>query len=331
MSLPYIWRLFFICSGAFFLVHSVLGLTVRFTSPALIRIAEGMRPRLAGQFLLALRLLPVVVATFAVLGLCVPSYLRFEPGATTEEVGLACVFAALLGASLVIYSFAKVVSANSATVKFIRESRESGQQLHLPGGISPVLVIEGNEPVLVMAGAIHPRIIVSRGVLHALSYEQLDAAIRHEMAHRTSADNFKRLLLLLAPEILPFFHSFTTIDHAWAKFSEFAADDRAVGDDVRRSLSLASALVRVARMGASPRLSPLCTSLVSTNSDCASSDLFLRVDRLLRSPSSLQNHQGGLGVLTGAVIVAVGVLFSVLAFLPATLHSVHEILEHLIH
>jgi Zn-dependent protease with chaperone function len=331
MSLPYIWRLLFLCSGAFFLVHAATGLAVRFAAPAAIRLAQRMRSRNAARFLLAVRLLPVAAATFAVFGLCVPSYLRFEPGATTEEVGLACVFAALLGASVGIFSLARVIGAGAATFKFTRKCRKSGLELRVPCQSSPILVIEGKDPVLAIAGAIHPQIIISRGVLQVLSGEQLDAAIRHELAHRNSADNFKRLLLLFAPEILPFSRAFSVLDHAWVKFSEFAADDCAVGDDVRRSLSLASALVRVARMGAGPRLSSLCTSLISSNSDCANSDLFVRVDRLLHAPHPPEEPQRPMPTLAGATVVAAGLLLAVLMFMPSALHSVHEILEHLIH
>ena len=117
-----------------------------------------------------------------------------------------------------------------------------------------------------------------------LSPEELDCAIRHERAHRTSGDNFKRLLLLLAPDVFPFFSMpFSAMDRSWITFSEWAADDSAVANDLQRSLSLAGALVHVAQMGAAPRLSPLCTSLVSSNSACMNQDLSARVDRLLHT------------------------------------------------
>lgn len=331
MSLPYIWRLFFICSAAFFLVHAVVGLCIRLAVPMATRFAGRMRSRNAARFLFGLRLLPIAAAAFAVLGLCVPSYLQFEPGATTEQVGFLCVFAAALGISLCIYSLGKVIVAAVATVRFTRTCRKAGQEVQLPGEFPPVLVIEGTQPVLAMAGAIHPRIIISRGVLQTLSAEQLDAAIRHELAHRTSADNFKRLLLLLAPEILPFSRAFAGVDHAWVRFSEFAADDSAVGDDAQRSLTLASALVRVARMGASPRMSPLCTGFVSGDSNCANSDLFLRVDRLLRAHHSHERRPSPLPALASMAIAGAGLVLAVFLFMPASLHSVHEILEQLIH
>jgi Zn-dependent protease with chaperone function len=331
MSLPYFWRLFFICSASFFLIHAITGLVVRVALPLATLVAGRMSSQNAARSLFALRMLPVCAAAFAVLGLCIPSYLQFEPGSTTEEVGLLCVFVAALGVSLCVYTLARVLVAAAATVRFTRICRKSGRGLQLPGGVSPVLVIEGDKPVLAMAGAVHPRIIISRGVLQTLSQEQLDAAIRHELAHRKSADNFKRLLLLFAPEILPFSHSFAAMDHAWVRFSEFAADDSAVGDDARRSLTLASALVRVARMGVPPRLSPLCTRFVSGDSDCANSDLFVRVDRLLRTTHVHEKRPSRLPALAGVTVAAAGLALAVFLFVPATLHSVHEVIEQLIH
>ena len=105
---------------------------------------------------------------------------------------------------------------------------------------------------------------------------QLAAALRHEEAHRISRDNLKRLLLLLAPGLLPGLHGFGAIERGWARFSEWAADDDAVAGDAHRSLSLAAALVRVARMGGSAPVSPLTAAFLGD-----SREISARVDRLL--------------------------------------------------
>lgn len=326
MSLSYFWRLFFLCSAAFFLLNAAIGLLLRFASPALVRLAQGMQPRRAARFLLIVRMLPVTAASFAVLGLCIPSYLWLEPGATHEEVGLAFVFAALLGAALCALSLSRAIRALSSTFRFTRECRELGEEIILPGESSPAIVIEGSTPVLAMAGVFRPRIVISRCVLEALSREQLDATIRHELAHRTSRDNLKRLLLLLSPEIFPFTHAFSALDRVWLTSSEWSADDSATGEDALRSLSLASALVRVARMGEAPRLSPLCQALVS-----GGQDLTARVDRLLHPAPPRQEPFTRVRSLSLAAAAAGTLFLGVAAFRPATLHLVHEILEHLTH
>ena len=109
----------------------------------------------------------------------------------------------------------------------------------------------------------HPQLLISKSVLNGLTAEQTEAALRHEQAHRTSRDNIKRFLILLSPDVLPFLRTFASLEHSWAKFTEWAADDQATAGDSHRALSLASALVRVARLGSKPQLSFLFSSLVS--------------------------------------------------------------------
>lgn len=332
MMLPYLWRLLFFCAAAFFVINSMAGFAVRFLIPSAIRLTGRMQPRAAARFLLALRLAPAGLGAFAVLALCVPSYLSFEPGATSEEVGLACVIAALLTAALLTISFGRGLRALISTATYASACLKSGTQFQSSTISSPIIVIEKAAPVIAMVGAFRPHLVISRGVLDTLSPDELDCAIRHERSHRTSADNLKRLLFLLAPDIFPFFsRAFVALDRSWITFSEWAADDSAVADDPQRSLSLAGALVRVAQMGVAPYMSPLCTSLLSGNSNCLNQDLSARVDRLLcaqrlrrESPKRFR------GVLAGTTIaVACSVLVALLR--PDTLHSVHRVLEVLTH
>jgi beta-lactamase regulating signal transducer with metallopeptidase domain len=332
MMLPYFWRLLFFCAATFFLVNAIAGLALRLFIPAAIRVTRRMQPRAAAQFLLVLRLAPVCLATFAVLALCVPSYLSFEPGATREEVGLACVIAALLTAVLLTVSCARAIRSLISTNSYARKCLNSGIQVQTPTTSFPVNVIDGAAPVIAMVGAFRPQLIVSRGVLENLLPDELDSAIRHERAHRTSADNFKRLLLLLTPDIFPFVsRAFVALDRTWITLSEWAADDSAVADDPQRSLSLAGALVHVAQMGVAPRLSPLCTSLLSGNSNCMNQDLSVRVDRLLRAQRpSVKAPKRFRGVLTAGSVAIVCAVFVVL-LRPDSLHSVHRILEVLTH
>jgi beta-lactamase regulating signal transducer with metallopeptidase domain len=165
--------------------------------------------------------------------------------------------------------------------------------------------------------------VISRGVVAALSTEQLSAVVRHERAHGASRDNLKRLLLLLAPGILPFASGFRNLERAWAKISEWAADDRAAAGKTRRSLSLAAALVRVARLGsAAPALA---TSLMADGADLSE-----RVDRLLRPVRRTARRGHREPILTASAgLLLTGALIAVMAH-PVTLHSAHECLEFLI-
>ena len=153
---------------------------------------------------------------------------------------------------------------------------------------------------------------------------RLAAALRHEHAHEVSRDNFKRLLLLVAPGLLPGWPGFTAIERSWGRFTEWAADDIAAAGDSARSVSLAGALVRVARMGACPQQPPLVTSLLAETDDLAQ-----RVDRLLRvtpAPSRMGSRK-----LTAIAAASAAMLLAIAMAQPATLHSVHRLMEHLAH
>jgi hypothetical protein len=322
MIVPYALRLLCLCLASFFLVNALLGFAVSIASRAAVRVAETMRPRNATRFLFALRLLPLGLGVSTVLGLCVPSYLWLEPVSTPERVGWTCLLLAFFGAMGWSLSIARSARAIVASAHCNRRWLTAGRDVILPGEASQSVVVEEEAPLLAVAGVFRMRLIFSDAILRALSPEQFFVALHHEKAHRDSRDNLKRLLRLLSPDSVPFLPSFTLLDRAWTKVSEWAADDEAVQGDPRQALSLAEAILRVARMGAGPRRSSLHTSLVA-----ADGDLSARVDRLLRfeplgpvPPSRTRSLAvaGGLGIAA---------CMPILAAWPAILSSVHRLLE----
>src|SRR5437763_4852832 len=88
--LAYPLRLLCLCLAAFFLVHLAMGLVVLAITPAAVRRAQRMSPRLATRWLLTLRLVPLACSLFVVAAFCVPSYLWLEPQAAAEQAGLVC-------------------------------------------------------------------------------------------------------------------------------------------------------------------------------------------------------------------------------------------------
>jgi hypothetical protein len=332
MILPYVLRLLCLCLASFFVLNAAAGLLVRILSPSAIRFAQSRTSSTAARLLLALRLLPFALAVLFVAGLCVPSYLWLEPAATAEEVGLPCVVLGLLGAATWSVSIGRTIHSLRASMRHYRFCRSVGHESHVPGGsssavvIEPVVVVHEEAPIVALSGLLHPRLLISVSVLRELSAEELDAALRHERAHRNSSDNAKRLLLLLAPDVFPFVRPFQKLERGWSKFAEWAADDQAAGGDSRRATSLAAALVHVARMGAGPRLPVLSTSLLACDRD-----LSARVDRLLRAAPIAPAHSipahhrlriGGF-LLAGCI--------AALLLAPSALSSVHELLEILLH
>lgn len=326
MTLAYPLRLLCLCLAAFFLVHLAVGLVVLAITPVAVRMAERIAPRSAARWLLALRLVPLACSLFVVAALCVPSYLWLEPEATAEEAGFACLASALLGLAVWGVSIARGVRAAARSLRYIDRCQRAGFRTQLEGDPSPVWVMEGRTGFLMLAGIVRPRLFISRKVMTALSAEQLAAAVRHESAHRVSRDNLKRLLMLLAPGVFPFFRGFESLEGHWARFTEWAADDRAVDGDCRRSLSLAAALVRVARLRPASYPSPVIASLLNEGRDLAA-----RVDRLLRAAPASENPARGTPVAAAsAALVLTGLLVAVV-LQPATFHGVHRLLEDLIH
>jgi Zn-dependent protease with chaperone function len=271
------------------------------------------------MLLLALRLLPAALSMAIVASLCLPSFVSFESERGSELAGIPFLAAAFLGASIWAISIGRCVRA------VIRSRRwASLSPAMLPGESEAVWMCDGATAFIGLAGVLQPRVVLSRSVAGALDRDQLAAALRHERAHRAFADNFKRLLLLLTPEALPGVSLFCAVDRAWARFAEWAADDWAVGKDAQSSISLAEALVRVARLGSAPRTSPLVSAFVP-----AGEDISVRVDRLLNGPSQAVVQPGILGRGLFAGLVAAP--FATALAAPGALSAIHGLLERMMH
>lgn len=322
MILPYVLRLLFLSLGSFFLIHLALSMFASALAPWAIRRGEriaALRPaRSAAMLLLALRLLPAILSLAAVAALCVPSFLSFENERGSEAAGIPFLVIGALGASIWAIPLMRSVRALVRSHRYV--PRHSAIMVSRS---EKVWLWEGSAPLIGLAGVLRPRVVLSRNVASALAEDQLAAALRHERAHRASADNLKRLLLLLAPETLPGLSLFRSVDRAWARLAEWAADDWAAAD-ARSSIALAEALVRVARLGAAPRTSPLVSTFAP-----ASEDISTRVNRLLNGASYAGGHSRIFGSALFAGLFAVP--FTVVAFAPGSLSAVHQLLERLMH
>src|ERR1017187_3699370 len=274
MTGSYLFRLLCLSMASFFLVHLALAAALSLLAPAAIRLSERFRPQLAARLLLLLRLAPTGLSLLIVAGSLAPSYLWLEPRATTEPIGWFCLSAAALGLAIWSLSITRALRAAGRSLRHIRHFQRTARKTYLRGEAAPVWLMEDPAPLVMLAGVLRSRLVISRRVVSALSSDQLAAVLRHERAHSRSRDNFKRLLVLLAPGILPFLRGFSRLEQEWATVTEWAADDFAVAGDCHRSLPLAAALVRVARLGAVPPSPVLVTSLMPNGMD-----LSTRVDR----------------------------------------------------
>ena len=329
MALPYLLRLLCLCFATFFIVHAASAILVWIGAPAAFRVAQHSKPGFAAKFLFLFRMFPFALTLLIVLGFCIPSYLWLEPLASGEKVGLACLSAATMGFIVWMLSVFRVGFSLLRTSRYMTTCRRNGQEVTVDGEAAPVLVLKRDAPVMAVAGLVRPRLIVSRGVLHKLTPEQREAAFRHEQAHQASRDNLKRFLCLLAPDALPFVSGFRKIERQWARYTEWAADDHAVDGDSNRALSLAAALVSVAKMGVDHQpaylLSSLYSPLVADDEDLA-----VRVDRLLREQQYAEKPLAPLVQVARNVALVAGSLVVAALVWPGSLGSVHQILEKLI-
>jgi hypothetical protein len=329
MILPYALKLLACCAAAFFLVHAFLGFAAWRAAPMAIRFAEKMPARQGARFLLFLRLLPVSLSLLVVAGLCVPSYLLFEPRVSDERMNLLCSAAALCGLAIWGVSISRSIYALMRSAEFARTAELAGRATFLPRDPSLTVVLCGGAPIFGLCGIFRPRVIFSRDVQMALSSEEFEVALRHEKAHRISGDNLKRLLILLAPDALPVSRCFARLENGWTKLSEWSADDDATRGDAQAPLILAQALIQVARLGLAPR-SRLSVSLVGD------SNLEERVNRLLLMEqgtwvqSSQQEWFRWVRACGSAALLVLALLPIALKFWPSIFYTMHVLLERMI-
>jgi Zn-dependent protease with chaperone function len=110
----------------------------------------------------------------------------------------------------------------------------------------PVVALETAEPVLMLAGVMRPRIVVSQGTLALLDRSELDAALTHELAHLARRDTQLGWLLMAARAALFFNPAAQVVARAVAHDSERRADDvtaRVTGEP----LALSSAMLKLYR------------------------------------------------------------------------------------
>ena len=291
-------------------------------------------PRVAAHILLAIRFAPLVVTLIVLAAFVIPSFLEFEPRTTIEPLSftllsLAAVTALILTGSL-LRCFAAVLQSRRVMRAWMSSAKPeivSVEEMPAPNGIK-VQRCEMESPVIAVMGIWPTRIFTANKVFEALTTEELNAALRHEAIHVRSFDVLKKMFLQLAPTFLPGVDLLKGVNAQWSRMCELAADEESVAGDAPRTLHLASALVKVARL-ANPgsELPTLSAALHGRDSL-----LNHRVRRLLE----ISEHPGAIAPQP-VIFNARGVLFAcacmiaiVLAAYPQVLTLTHELLEFLV-
>jgi len=249
-------------SFAFFvLLYVVLSAMVIFGSRFFIT------KKRSADFLFVLRILPLAISWIVTLGLIVPSYLLLEPHSGEEGIGaipLALGFFALVALT---NGACRALIAQVTTSRIVSGWIRQSSPVEKSGQIFRVL---RSAPSLLVAGIRRPEILISEAAAAALTGPELKTAIRHEVAHVQRRDNLKKLCFTFCA-----FPGMAQLEKAWQEAAELAADDLAVSN-AGEALDLASALVKLSRLGAGAPRAELTTALVNN-----SASLSLRVKRLV--------------------------------------------------
>ena len=270
--------------------------------------------------LFVLRLAPSLLAGAFALGVFLPVHLIYEGREGTEYFGALLWSLALVAVVLIGSSALRVMVALKACTR-LKQSWLGPTRARQP------IVSDAELPGISLAGVVRPTIVVGRRVREALTRDELEVAVAHEVAHRQSWDNVKRFAMFAAPDVLRLTRVARDLERGWCREVECLADARAAEGDATRAASLASALVKVARVVATNPSRVRSGPLWSTFYEEAL--LELRVRRLMNGPvaaprSSWMLATGSAGLAGGAI----GLTW--MAGIPTTVHFFTEALVRLL-
>jgi Zn-dependent protease with chaperone function len=182
----------------------------------------------------------------------------------------------------------------------------------------PVFEIQPTLPALTVAGVREPRVLVSRAAARLLEAREMRTALQHEVAHIRHRDNLKKLFFNFTA-----FPGMSGLEAAWSDAGEFAADDAAVST-ASDALDLASALIKLSRLGPITETPELATALVEGQNATLNS----RVARLLawQQDTALPPEPMPWFVVTAGIAFTVAVVASY----STVLEGIHEVTEWLV-
>jgi Zn-dependent protease with chaperone function len=358
-----------IFAGAVFLAAFIIAAwAATLVSAAVWRIVGRRTPdasrSLSANAIFCFRVAPVAFAFGFVALAVVPAFFIFEPDNSGESVGAKLGVAASFGAFCVLLALFQAGKKFLRTRRLIADWMLEAQPLKLEaicppsGKASPedttttaqivlrsparksrraaprvqAFVIDCEFPTVALAGILRPRLFISRNVLAALDPGEASAALRHELAHLAARDNLKRAILEICRNLLLVAPG-RSIDKAWAFQSETEADRAAVADSaVRSSVSLASALLKIARLV--PPIAPGVgrqTGALLSNFGSEPSLIRRRVMSLVDSEGAEKRCGFRWSVASSGIFVAMllaaAMLAPALLLVSGNLAAVHELTE----
>jgi hypothetical protein len=268
----------------------------------------------SANFLFGLRMFPFAASTVIAVFFTFPSFWFMERAALDEDAGTFI----LAACSLLILSAGlfRVLRAESKTMTAVTRWTPGERNVGSGTPFTPTLSASLGAPALILVGIRKPRVLVSDMAAIVLSSRELQVAVRHELGHKRSWDNLRKVLISATP--VP---GMSSLESAWREAAELAADDAAVSSR-QDALDLAAALIKLSRSSKQWSEPALASTLVS-----GSSSISLRVKRLIEwrmSPPRLQRIRPWTLLATFTLIVAVANNYS------AALVLTHRLTELLV-
>jgi Zn-dependent protease with chaperone function len=299
--------------------YAVANVVASLALAALWRTRIGGRPSLGAASLLRLRAMPVVVATVVSLW-GVVAFLLFEPRGQHETFGGTMLSLAGVAVALVASALWRVVQLARSVRRVNRAWLDGSQPLEIDGARMPAVAVSSPFPIVAVAGWFRPRLIVAQSVLSACAPDELGAILAHEAGHVARRDNLARLFLSALPDVFGWLPASRRLTARWHEAAEDAADDSAAAARPGGRLTLAAALIRVARLApAEPMAQPLPVTALYRGGDVAR-----RVRRLLDAPPAVPVAQRG-GRLRRLAVVSCGVALGL-----TTTERLHDLVEALV-
>lgn len=293
-------------------------------------LAASGRSR-APAFWFALRVFPAAIAAAFVAAVFVPSYVMYEPREYGEGFDVSLAMLAIVAGAVIAAAGLRGAAAWWRASRRVRAWMRTAERVAVPGTDLPVYAVDAGAPLMALAGIVRPRLIVARGLLDALTTEELAASVAHEAGHRRSFDNLKRLVMRAAPDVLSATAAARMLERRWASAAEHTADRLAGRDSTDARCALASALVKVARLTPIPAVHVVHGEPISTF--VGGGEIVSRVEQLLDDRAILLPARRAVSPLstlsywTGAAIV-VAVTAAGYAPLLRAVHAATEILVH---
>jgi hypothetical protein len=309
----YWWSAAAITLSCFAIVTAAASAITGLTGPAMARRAERYPAASRAAWLFRLRLFPATCGAVFALAIALPIFLSFEPVDSGERFARTLIVTAIVGGALLTRGAWRAAAAWRATAVLLRDWESRSRRLPAFDAPVPVFAIEESFPTVAVVGVFRPALFIAERVLRECPADEVRAMVLHECAHITQRDNLKRFVIRACPDTV---RRGGALERAWRSAAEAAADARAAASTPGFALTLAHALIRVAR------LAPGVSTLEVASAFYLGGSIESRVRQLVAPADSLPQPSLPMGRVMACAAVGV---FGGLVILAAP--SIHQVME----